>query len=160
MKYSGIIYNDFSAAPGVSLSFFTQGCPHHCSGCHNPETWSFDGGKEFTTETLSSIVSGLTANGIHRTLCIMGGEPLCPENEFLTHLVISSVKEKLPNTKVYIWTGYTYEELLRSGGRIAQIFELTDYLIDGPYIESLRDITLPMRGSSNQHIINLKQDKE
>lgn len=86
----------------------------------------------------------------------MGGEPLCPENEFLTHLVISSVKEKLPNTKVYIWTGYTYEELLRSGGRIAQIFELTDYLIDGPYIESLRDITLPMRGSSNQHIINLK----
>lgn len=156
MKYSGIIYNDFSAAPGVSLSFFTQGCPHHCSGCHNPETWSFDGGKEFTTETLSSIVSGLTANGIHRTLCIMGGEPLCPENEFLTHLVISSVKEKLPNIKIYIWTGYNYEELIKNSGRISQILELADYLIDGPYVESLRDITLPMRGSSNQRIIDLK----
>lgn len=160
MKYSGIIKNDFSAGPGVSLSFFTQGCPHHCHGCQNPETWNFDGGKEFSHNTLNEIIDGLTENNIERNLCIMGGEPLCPENEFLTHLVISSVKEKLPNTKVYIWTGYTYEELLKSGGRIAQIFELTDYLIDGPYIESLRDITLPMRGSSNQHIINLKQDKE
>lgn len=160
MKYSGIIYNDFSSAPGVCLSFFTQGCPHHCHGCHNPETWDFKGGREFTTDTLSDIISGLQANNIERNLCIMGGEPLCPENEFLTHLVISSVKEKLPNTKVYIWTGYTYEELLRSGGRITQIFELTDYLIDGPYIEPLRDITLPMRGSSNQRVIKLKQDKE
>lgn len=156
MKYSGIIYNDFSSAPGVCLSFFTQGCPHHCHGCHNPETWDFKGGREFTTDTLSDIISGLQANNIERNLCIMGGEPLCPENEFLTHLVISSVKEKLPNTKVYIWTGYTYEELLRSGGRITQIFELTDYLIDGPYIEPLRDITLPMRGSSNQRVIKLK----
>lgn len=88
MKYAGIIYNDFSAAPGVSLSFFTQGCPHHCKGCHNQETWDFNGGKEFTHEDLTSLIKGLTANGIKRTLCIMGGEPLCPENAFLTHLVI------------------------------------------------------------------------
>lgn len=113
MKYSGIIYNDFSSAPGVCLSFFTQGCPHHCHGCHNPETWNFEGGREFTTDTLSNIISGLRANGIHRSLCIMGGEPLCPDNLFLTHLVISSVKEALPDTKIYIWTGYTHEELVK-----------------------------------------------
>lgn len=159
MQYSGIIYNDFSAAPGVSLSFFTQGCPHRCKGCQNPETWSYDGGKEFTTETLSSIVSGLTANGIHRTLCIMGGEPLCQENLFLVHLVIDTVKKELPNTKVYIWTGYTYEELLKSSDAHLQlILKNTDVLIDGPYVEAERDITLPLRGSRNQRVIELDKN--
>lgn len=159
MQYSGIIYNDFSAAPGVSLSFFTQGCPHRCKGCQNPETWSYDGGKEFTTETLSSIVSGLTANGIHRTLCIMGGEPLCQENLFLVHLVIDMVKKELPNTKVYIWTGYTYEELLKSSDvHLQLILKNTNVLIDGPYIEAERDITLPLKGSRNQRVIELDKN--
>lgn len=159
MQYSGIIYNDFSAAPGVSLSFFTQGCPHRCKGCQNPETWFFDGGKEFTTETLSSIVAGLTANNIHRTLCIMGGEPLCQENLFLVHLIIDTVKKELSNTKVYIWTGYTYEELLKSSDAHLQlILKNTDVLIDGPYIEAERDITLPLRGSRNQRVIELDKN--
>lgn len=114
MKYAGIIFNDFAAAPGVSLSFFTQGCPHKCENCHNPETWNFDGGREFTHETLNSILEGLTANNIQRTLCIMGGEPLCPENCFLTNLVIQTAKEKIPNLKIYLWTGYLYEDLKKS----------------------------------------------
>lgn len=156
MKYAGIIKNDMSAAPGVSVSFFTQGCPHRCRGCHNPETWDFEKGKEFTNGTLNDIITALTANGIERSLAVMGGEPLCQENSFLTYLVIKTVKEKLPNTKVYIWTGYYYEDLLKKHDpRIAQILELTDVLIDGPYVEKLRDITLPMRGSSNQSIIDL-----
>jgi anaerobic ribonucleoside-triphosphate reductase activating protein len=104
---------------------------------------------------LDEIVEGLTAQGIKRNLCIMGGEPLCAENEFLTLLVIKTVKEKLSETPVYIWTGYTYEELQRKSNNIVQILDLADYLIDGPYIENLRDITLHMRGSSNQRIINL-----
>ena len=156
MKYAGIIKNDMSAAPGVSVSFFTQGCPHRCRGCHNPETWDFEKGKEFTNDTLNDIITALTANGIERSLAVMGGEPLCQENSFLTYLVIKTIKEKLPNTKVYIWTGYYYEDLLKKHDpRIAQILELTDVLIDGPYVEKLRDITLPMRGSSNQSIIDL-----
>lgn len=156
MKYAGIIKNDMSAAPGVSVSFFAQGCPHRCRGCHNPETWDFEKGKEFTNDTLNDIITALTANGIERSLAVMGGEPLCQENSFLTYLVIKTVKEKLPNTKVYIWTGYYYEDLLKKHDpRIAQILELTDVLIDGPYVEKLRDITLLMRGSSNQSIIDL-----
>ena len=156
MKYAGIIKNDMSAAPGVSVSFFTQGCPHRCRGCHNPETWDFEKGKEFTNDTLNDIITALTANGIERSLAVMGGEPLCQENSFLTYLVIKTIKEKLPNTKVYVWTGYYYEDLLKKHDpRIAQILELTDVLIDGPYVEQLRDITLPMRGSSNQSIIDL-----
>ena len=88
----------------------------------------------------------------------MGGEPLCADNEFLTLLVVKTVKEKLPNTPIYIWTGYTYEELRkRNDNRLNQILEKTDFLIDGPYIESLRDITLEMRGSSNQRILNLRE---
>lgn len=157
MKYAGIIYNDFSAAPGVSLSFFTQGCPHHCKGCHNQETWDFNGGKEFTHEDLTSLIKGLTANGIKRTLCIMGGEPLCPENAFLTHLVIQSAKEQIPNLKVYVWTGYLYEDLKKSTDTsIQNILQLTDVLIDGPFIEKERDVSEPLRGSRNQKIIYLK----
>ena len=158
MRYAGLNRNDMSAAPGVSVSFFTQGCPHHCYNCQNPETWNFDGGKEFTYDTLNDIINSLTANGIQRSLAIMGGEPLCEHNAFLTLLVAKTVKEKLPNTKIYIWTGYYYEQLQNSSDpHIKSILKIADYLIDGPYVERLRDITLPMRGSSNQNIIDLKQ---
>ena len=161
MRYAGLNKNDTSAAPGISISFFTQGCPHHCKGCHNPETWDFKGGKEFTYDTLNEIIEALTANGITRSLCIMGGEPLCEDNAFLTLLVIKTVKERLPKTKVYIWTGYTYDDLIKHhhDPHIKSALEYADYLIDGPYMEELRDITLPMRGSSNQNIIDLKKKK-
>ena len=157
MRYSGLIPNDITAAPGLCLSFFVQGCPHKCKNCQNPETWNFDGGLEFTTDTLTAILEGLTAQGINRTFCLMGGEPLCPENLFLSYLIITTIKEKLPNTPIYVWTGYLYEELLQSNDpKVKGILDLTDCLIDGPYIEELRDLTLEMRGSSNQRIIYLK----
>lgn len=159
MQYAGIIKNDFSAASGVSVTFFTQGCPHRCKGCHNSETWDFDGGKEFTPKVLEEIVEALTANNITRSFCIMGGEPLCEENLFLTNLVISHIREKVPGVKIYVWTGFLYEDLLKkSSPHLQKILELTDILIDGPYIEELRDITLPMRGSSNQRVINLTKE--
>ena len=154
MRYAGIIPNDLSAAPGVCVTFFTQGCPHHCPGCHNPETWDYEGGKEFEGNTIERIEQYLTANGIHRDLCIMGGEPLCPDNQFLTLLICNTIKDKLPDTKIYIWTGYTLEELNKdSNTRISQILEKTDAIIDGPYIAAEQDITLPMRGSRNQRIL-------
>ena len=160
MNYSGLILNDITAAPGLCVSFFMQGCPHRCKGCHNPETWEFGRGKEFTSDTLNQIITGLTAQGIQRDLCIMGGEPLCDENAFLTYLVIKEVKSKVPEAKVYIWTGYTYEELLyRQHPQVRGALELADVLIDGPYIEAERDITLEMRGSRNQRIIDLSEKK-
>ena len=152
--------NDITAAPGLSVSFFTQGCPHHCVGCHNPETWSFEGGQEFTYDVLEQIISGLTAQGIQRNFCVMGGEPLCDSNLFLTYLVIKEVKEKVPEAKIYIWSGYTYEQLQYSGHpQIKLALETADFLIDGPYIESERDVTLEMRGSRNQRIIDLSKKK-
>lgn len=159
MQYYGIIKNDVTAGQGVCVSFFVQGCPHRCPGCHNPDSWDFDGGKEFTPNTIAEILEAIGANGIERNLCIMGGEPLCPENQFLTYLVITEVKKKYPDIKVYIWTGYKLEELQKDVSRIKQIFEFTDFIIDGPFIQELRDITLAMRGSSNQRVFQ-KIDNE
>ena len=158
MRYAGIIKNDFSAAPGVSVTFYSQGFSHHCFGCHNPETWNFESGKEFTPEVIDEILEALTANNIMRSLAIQGGEPLCVENEFLTLLIVKAVKEKFPDIKIYIWTGYYFNSLPNTP-YIKQILELTDCLIDGPYIEEERDITLPMRGSRNQNIIYFDNNK-
>ena len=158
MRYSGLIRNDLAAAPGVSVSFFTQGCPHKCKGCHNPETWDFDGGKEFTPKVLDEIYEALRANDIERSFCIMGGEPLCEQNLLLTYMVLQEVKAHFPDVKIYIWTGYYYKQLLEmTDPKVELILGMVDVLIDGPYIEKLRDTTLQMRGSSNQSIINLKK---
>ena len=160
-RYSGLLRNDLAAAPGVSVSFFTQGCPHRCKGCHNPETWDFEGGKEFTPKVLDEIYEALRANRIKRNFCIMGGEPLCEENLFLTYLVLTEVKKHFPDVKVYIWTGYYYEQLLKkTDPKMKEILELADVLVDGPYIEARRDVTLPMRGSTNQSIIYLKEKND
>ena len=96
MKYAGLIRNDLAAAPGISVSFFTQGCPHKCKGCQNPETWDFNGGKEFTPNVLYEIYEAIGANDVERSFCVMGGEPMCEQNLFLTCLVLQNVKLHFP----------------------------------------------------------------
>ena len=161
MQYAGIIKNDIAAGNKVNVTFFTQGCPFHCAGCHNPQTWDFNGGKEFTNDTLKEVLDSLSENGVQRNLSIMGGEPLCPENLFLTLLLIQTAKERYPKIEIYIWTGYTYEELLeRKENRLMQILDLADWLIDGRFDITKRDITLKMRGTTNERIINLKEKRE
>lgn len=157
MQYAGIIKNDFSAGPGVCVSFFVQGCPIKCKGCHNPQTWDFYGGKEFTPDTMSDIIEALVANDVHRDLCIMGGEPLCTSNQFLTLFVIKNVKDALPDTKIYLWTGYNLDEF-NEGSKLKDILSLVDCIVDGPFIESEKDLTLPMRGSRNQRILYKGKD--
>lgn len=157
MRYAGLIKNDIAAGPGICVTFFTQGCPHRCAGCHNPETWDFNGGMEFKANVIDEIEQALTANGINRNFCIMGGEPLCQENTFLTLLLINEIKKRVPNTKIYIWTGYILEDLEKMGDRMKELLSSIDYLIDGPYMEELKDTTLKMRGSLNQRVINMKE---
>lgn len=158
MRYAGLIKNDIAAGEGVNVTFFTQGCPIHCEGCHNPQTWDFLGGKEFTAETISQVIAAIGEDGVERNLSIMGGEPLCQENAFMTALLISNVKDIYPNIKIYVWTGYTYEELENCHSqKVDWILDNIDYLIDGPFVLSQRDITLAMRGSRNQRILNMKE---
>ena len=141
---------------GLRAVIWTQGCSHNCKGCHNPELQNFGGGKDVDGTVINDIIQGILANGIQRNLCIMGGEPLCDENKFLTYMIIENVKKVYPDVKVYIWTGYVLEDLIKGNDdRIKRILDLTDTIIDGPYIEKERDVTLHMRGSKNQRIINL-----
>ena len=158
MRYAGIIKNDIAAGEGVNVSFFTQGCPLHCKGCHNPQTWNPKGGKEFTVDTLDEIMQAITANGIQRNLSIMGGEPLCADNVFLTTMIVLKARELYPDIKIYVWTGYIYEDLIiQPEPKIKTILDNIDYLIDGPFILEQRDTSLPMRGSRNQRILDMKE---
>lgn len=159
MRYAGIIKNDISAAPGVCVTFFTQGCPFHCIGCHNPDTWDFNGGKELTDTVINDLIDAINANGVNRNFCIMGGEPLCEQNLPVTDLVISKVKDVYPDIKIYVWTGYTIEELNQrvDDELLKYVLYDIDCIVDGRFVFEKRDITLPMRGSSNQRIIYLKE---
>lgn len=158
MKYAGLMENDIVDGEGVCVSLWTQGCPHHCPGCHNPETWDFEGGYEVPEDIRGKIVKAISANGITRNFSVLGGEPLCEENLDFVLSIITAVRTAYPNIKIYIWSGYTFKKLIdKQDPRIINILKQSNVLIDGPYEESLRDITLPLRGSSNQNIIILDE---
>ena len=158
MKYAGLMENDIVDGEGICVSLWVQGCPHHCPGCHNPETWDFNGGYEVPDDIRGKIVKAISANDITRNFSILGGEPLCEENLDFVLNIITSVRTAYPNIKIYIWTGYTFEELIKQQNpKVLTILKQINYLIDGPYKEELRDTTLPLRGSSNQTIINLDE---
>lgn len=160
MRYSNIIKNDIVNGQDICVSFWCQGCPIHCENCHNSAIWDFNGGKEFTPATITKIIQAISANGIERNFSILGGEPLCDENLFLTTLVIQEVRKVYPNIKIFLWTGYYYEDLLkRENPHLKYIFDNIDYLIDGPYVQAQRDITLKLRGSRNQRIISMPEGK-
>ena len=159
MNYAKIIKNDTTAGQGFCVSLYVQGCPHHCPGCFNPETWDFAGGTLFTDNVAQEIWEALTANNIQRKLCILGGEPLAPRNRLDLAWFIIQTRLKFPDIKIYIWTGYLIEDLIAEDDlNLINILHQIDYLIDGPFIESERDITLKMRGSKNQRILHFTQE--
>ena len=153
-KYAGLMTNDFANGEGVCVSFWTQGCPHHCEGCQNPETWDFEGGLELPTDIRGQIIKAICANGITRNFSVLGGEPLCPQNIEEVDQIITSVRAAFPQIKIFVWTGYTLEELQKEKNEhIISILSKIDTLIDGKYIEEQRDITLKLRGSTNQRVL-------
>lgn len=153
-RYAGLITNDFVNGTGVCVSFWTQGCPHRCPGCHNPETWDFEGGKELPTDIRGQIIKAICANGIIRNFSILGGEPLCSQNLEEVDNIVTSVRTAYPHIKIFIWTGYTLEELQKMENfHIINILSQIDVLIDGLYKEDEKDITLELRGSKNQRIL-------
>lgn len=153
-KYAGLNTNDFANGKGICVSYFTQGCPHHCPGCFNPETWDFDGGKDIPDNIRGQIIKAICANGITRNFSVLGGEPLCDENIEEVENIILGVRTAFPNIKIFVWTGYTLEQLiLRNNEHINNILKYIDVLIDGPFIESQKDLTLELRGSKNQRIL-------
>lgn len=162
MRYAKIIDNDATNGVGVCVSFWAQGCLFHCPGCHNPQTWDFEGGLEATEDDIiEHILEAINANGIQRNLSILGGEPLCEPNADFIKLLIYWVKKTYPNIKIYLWSGYTLEQLqtiAEINENIKYILANIDMLAAGPFILAERDITLPFVGSRNQKVY-FKNDK-
>lgn len=153
-KYAGLITNDFANGIGTCVSFWTQGCPHHCLGCQNPETWNFNGGKDIPANIQEQIIKAISANNITRNFSVLGGEPLCEENLEEVDKIITSVRTAFPQIKIFVWTGYLLEELKeKNDNKINHILSQINILIDGPYIEAERDITLKLCGSKNQRVL-------
>ena len=153
MKYAQIREMDVTNGSGIGVALFTQGCPYHCKNCFNPETWDFDKGTDWTKETENKIIELLKPEYITR-LTILGGEPLIERNiEPLTAL-LKRVKSVYPDKQVWLYTGGDFEVL---EGLYEEIFQYIDILIDGRYIDDLRDYKLKWRGSSNQRIIDVQK---
>lgn len=153
MRYSKIDF-DVSNGLGCGYSLFVQGCDNYCEDCFNPETWDFDGGKEFTEETAERIIQLLDKPYITR-LSILGGEPLHKNNNYAVMKLIESVSSKFEQSKeIWVYTGYKFEDLTPYQ---FETIAWADVLIDGRYEKDKRDITLPFRGSTNQRIIDIKK---
>ena len=150
MRYNKIRKMDISNGKGVRVSLFVQGCTFNCKNCFNPETHDFNGGKEFTDETITHILD-LCQNENVEGLSLLGGEPMHPTNlESVTKLA-KVFKERFPNKNLWAWTGFTYENYLKG----KEIVKYLDVLVDGQYVDELHDFTLKWRGSSNQRVIDI-----
>lgn len=152
MKYAQIREMDVTNGSGIGVALFTQGCPYHCKNCFNPETWDFDKGIDWTKETENNIIELLKPEYITR-LSILGGEPLVERNIAPLTALLKRVKGIYPDKQVWLYTGGDFEVL---EGLYEEIFQYIDILIDGRYIDDLRDYKLKWRGSSNQRIIDVQ----
>lgn len=155
MNYSDIKINDSINGEGISVSLFVSGCTNFCEGCFNEDTWDFSYGEEFTEKQMKYILDNINKNGIMRNFSVLGGDPLHHKNLPSVIKILARVKEIYPSITTYVWTGYLYEDLLNQYGK--EIFENIDILIDGKFEIDKKDLTLQLRGSSNQRIINLKE---
>lgn len=156
MKFSKIKNNDIVNGIGITMSIWTQGCPHRCKGCFNKETWTFNEGNEFTNDDLNYIISNIDSFNVKRNLSILGGEPLCPENVEGVINLCREFKKVYPDKLIYLWTGYTIEEFNQ---RQKQILEYVDFIIDGKFEEAKKNLNLHLRGSSNQRVLNVKNNE-
>ena len=157
MYYGEIKKCDIANGPGVRVSLFVSGCTHHCKGCFNEETWSFEFGQPFTAETEEQILKLLEPSYISEPMEYMNQEALLP--------FLEKVKERFPEKTIWCFTGYVFEKdilnrMIPKWKYTKKMLEQIDYLVDGPFVEAKKDITLRFRGSSNQRIIDVKKSLE
>lgn len=167
MNYATIKFNDIANGTGVRTSLFVSGCTHKCKGCFNSEAWDFNYGKPFTKEVEDSIIKSLDSDFIDG-LSLLGGEPFEPENQKVLLPFLKRVKETYPNKNIWCYTGYLFDKELLGDSRAKtedtiEMLSLIDVLVDGRFVEALKNISLEFRGSENQRIIDvkasLKEDK-
>ena len=150
LDLSGIVSDSIVDGPGIRTTIFSQGCPHHCKGCHNPETWAFGCGTKMPVEVIVDIV---TSNPLCRGVTFSGGEPFAQAAGFAK--LAAALKEK--GYEVASYSGYTFEELLDGSEDQKKLLEAIDILIDGPFVLAQKSLEIAFRGSRNQRILDMKK---
>lgn len=163
MNYATIKWTDIANGEGVRISLFVSGCTHHCKNCFNSVAWDFSYGELFDENVQEQIIEGLKSDYV-AGLSLLGGEPLEPQNQEALYPFIKRVREKFPNKTIWCYTGFVLDE--RTGSLTnatkntlytQRLISLFDVLVDGPFVEELKDIRLKFRGSSNQRVIDVKK---
>lgn len=165
MNYATIKNTDIANGQGVRISLFVSGCTHHCKNCFNQEAWDFNFGKPFTVEVEDQILKLCEASYI-RGLTLLGGEPMHPNNQQGIYNLVKRFREKFGNKKdIWCYSGYIFDKDFVKGGRAYTdktdfLLDNFDVLVDGPFIDEQKDISLKFRGSRNQRIINVKESRK
>lgn len=161
MNYAEIKTCDIANGPGVRVSLFVSGCTHHCKGCFNEIAWDFAYGKEFTEQTMDELIKALRPDYI-RGLTLLGGEPMEYQNQVGLLPFIRRVRTELPQKDIWCFSGYLFDtqirdEMCAKWAETRELLSYIDVLVDGRFVEELKDISLQFRGSSNQRLIDVKK---
>ena len=161
MNYAGIKYCDIANGTGCRTVLFVSGCRNACKGCFQPQTWDFGYGEPFDEKVQEEVLKSLEPDYI-TGITVLGGEPFEPENQKALVPFMRKVVARYPNKNVWAFTGYIYDKDLVAGGRrhtedTDELLSMIDVLVDGPFVEELKDITLKFRGSSNQRVLDLRE---
>lgn len=156
MNYATIKNCDIANGPGVRVSLFVSGCTHRCPGCFNEIAWDFDYGTPFTQDTIDRILGMLKPDYI-QGLTLLGGEPFEPQNQGAVVELLRQVKKAYPHKSIWAFSGYLYEKDILSGrlGDTSEYLSYLDVLVDGPFIEAKKNLSLRFRGSENQRLIDI-----
>lgn len=176
MRFASMRNLDISNGEGVGVSLFVQGCDRHCFNCFNPDTWDFNGGKEWTKETKNKFIKLIDKPYINR-ISVLGGEPLAEQNLNEVLPLIKEIRISFPEKSIWLYTGFRWEKLIMYDSynsfiplesnlrkdiyelyiKRHQIIELCNIVVDGEYIDEQKDLTLKWRGSKNQRVIDVQQ---
>ena len=156
MNYATIKNCDIANGPGVRVSLFVSGCTHRCPGCFNEVAWDFDYGQPFTQDTIDTILNMLKPDYI-QGLTLLGGEPFEPRNQAAVVELLRQVKAAYPQKSIWAFSGYLFEKDILSGrlGDTREYLSFLDVLVDGPFVESKKNLSLRFRGSENQRLIDV-----
>lgn len=158
MNYAQIRPVDVANGPGIRVSLWVSGCPHHCEGCFNPETWSYDYGEPFSVSRFIDILDAADHDYVDG-LSVLGGEPLAPLNQPRVAWTVDCFRSEYPEKTIWLYTGYLWEDIIAGVvGQIAKdMLENIDVLVDGPFIAEQKDLSLRFRGSRNQRVIDVQR---
>ena len=156
MNYATIKNCDIANGPGVRVSLFVSGCTHRCKGCFNEVAWDFDYGQPFTEEVMDSVVDMLRPSYV-RGLTLLGGEPFEPQNQSAVVQLLRKIKKELPDKSIWAFSGYLFDRDILSGrlGDCSEYLSYLDVLVDGPFVEARKNLSLRFRGSENQRLIDV-----